>query len=148
MSLRSLHGCPDLKLNHELAKDCQKYAEELAKKGKMQHSDGDYGENLAYREHSQQAYHSGKLASNHWYSEIKDYNFDGDEQLNCGHFSQLIWKDCKEAGFGVALSADKKKVFVVGRYLPPGNWRGQWKENIPRPVSGEIYIPTDADIGN
>lgn len=47
-SYRSQHGAPSLKWSAKLASDCEKWARELAKKNALQHSSGDYGENLAF----------------------------------------------------------------------------------------------------
>jgi len=50
--------------------------------------------------------------------------------IKSGHFTQVIWKGSQEAGFGRAKAADNAW-YVVGRYLPAGNFLGQYKENIP-----------------
>ncbi|KAA3676611.1 uncharacterized protein DEA37_0003127 [Paragonimus westermani] len=63
-----------------------------------------------------------------------------------GHFSQVVWKSTTHAGFGVASSADGHKVYLVGVYMPPANFRDEWVENVPRPLSGEIVIPTREEI--
>lgn len=47
-SYRSQHGAPSLKWSAKLASDCEKWARELVKKNALQHSSGDYGENLAF----------------------------------------------------------------------------------------------------
>lgn len=47
-SLRKLHGCSELQLDAQLAKQAQAHAEYLAKKRRMVHSLAlDYGENIA-----------------------------------------------------------------------------------------------------
>uniref|UniRef100_A0A3Q2E0C0 SCP domain-containing protein n=1 Tax=Cyprinodon variegatus TaxID=28743 RepID=A0A3Q2E0C0_CYPVA len=38
-------------------------------------------------------------------------------------FTQLVWKDSKEVGVGMASSG--KKAFIVGRYRPGGNLSGE-----------------------
>ena len=46
--------------------------------------------------------------SKSWYDEIKDYNFDTGKSTGVtGHFTQIIWKDTKEVGFGVAFKGNK-----------------------------------------
>ncbi|VDP71214.1 unnamed protein product [Echinostoma caproni] len=64
----------------------------------------------------------------------------------CGHFSQIVWKSTTHAGFGMAQSPDGCKVIVVGIYFPPGNFKDEWCENVPTPISGECYIPSKEDI--
>ncbi|KAL3313008.1 hypothetical protein Ciccas_008395 [Cichlidogyrus casuarinus] len=146
--LRQLHGCPPIKLSNELAKQAQNYANELASKGTLSHSAADdYGENLATRYSTGDVELTGKQATLMWYSEIKDYQFGQENQLNCGHFSQVVWKCTKEAGFGIALSPDGKKITVVGQYRPPGNYNNEWNANVPVPVSGAVYIPTSEELG-
>lgn len=59
---RALHGCGKLKFDMSLARSAQKYAEQLAQLGYMNHSSCDgYGENLAARSSSGVAEMTGKL---------------------------------------------------------------------------------------
>ncbi|KAM3176615.1 hypothetical protein ACTXT7_006184 [Hymenolepis weldensis] len=110
--LRKLHGCPPLKFNVDLASSAQAYAEVLASKNVFQHSGShDVGENLAKQ--------SGLPA-----------NFSG-------HFSQVIWKDTNAMGMGKALSHDGQTAVVVGHYQPPGNFMGEWGQNVPPVLHGE-----------
>lgn len=46
--LRAQHGAPALKWSAKLASDCEKWAKELLRNNKLEHSSGDYGENLAF----------------------------------------------------------------------------------------------------
>ena len=57
-------------------------------------------------------HYTGVEATNEWYSEIKDYTFSGEENLACGHFSQVVWAASERAGFGRAQAADGT-VYVV-----------------------------------
>ena len=45
---RAQHGAPALKWSAKLASDCEKWAKELLRNNKLEHSSGDYGENLAF----------------------------------------------------------------------------------------------------
>lgn len=68
-----------------------------------------------------------------WYSEINDYSFGREpEQLNCGHFTQLVWKTTKEIGVGSAKSKSGK-LYVVANYYPPGNYSGHFSKNVTPP---------------
>lgn len=49
-----------------------------------------------------------------------------------GHFTQVVWKETKEVGFGKAKSGGGR-VFVVGSYRPAGNMVGSFKDNVPPP---------------
>ena len=67
-----------------------------------------------------------------WYSEIKDYTFSGEENMDCGHFSQVVWVGSLSAGFGRSRASDGT-VYVVGQYSPAGNFVGRWSENVLPP---------------
>lgn len=145
--LRAIHGCEPLKLDKRLATAAQNYATDLAMATILNPSSAeDYGENLAVRTSNTIAKLTGKQATLMWYSEIEHYDFDRENQLNCGHFSQVVWKNTKRAGFGCASSYDGHQIFLVGRYLPPGNYKDEWIENVPRPLNGELMIPTKEEI--
>ena len=66
-----------------------------------------------------------------WYSEVRDYNFSktGEFNLKTGHFTQVVWRDTKEVGAGIARTENGES-FVVARYLPPGNVKGKFDENV------------------
>ncbi|KAF7233553.1 hypothetical protein EG68_09178 [Paragonimus skrjabini miyazakii] len=143
--LRAMHGCPPLTQDFNLAMKAQRYAEQLTEQLEHEQSN-EYGENVAVRSSVGVAKLSGRQATLMWYSEIANYDFDIENQLACGHFSQVVWKSTTHAGFGVASSADGHKVYLVGVYMPPANFRDEWVENVPRPLSGEIFIPTREEI--
>nr|VZI25349.1 unnamed protein product [Spirometra erinaceieuropaei] len=120
--LREIHGCPPLKYSKRLAINAQSYAEYLAKHDLFDHSEcKNYGENLIVRK--------GPV----------------DIQLT-GHFTQLIWKETKKVGFGIARSKDKKAIYIVAHYYPPGNYEKDYKQNVPPPVRGRLYKPTNRDL--
>ncbi|TGZ64621.1 hypothetical protein CRM22_006301 [Opisthorchis felineus] len=77
----------------------------------------------------------GEEVTNLWYSEIENYKYGDNVQMECGHFTQVVWKDTKKAGFGRAYTKDGRKIYVVGRYHPPGNYQGCCKLNVPRPIN-------------
>ena len=127
--LRSLHGVPPLTINERLNDIAQKYAQVLAKKQKMEHSkkedralDGKYvGENLYTQSSTAKLVYTCGSMSKSWYSEIKDYNFETGQSTGVtGHFTQLIWKDSKEVGFGIAFGG--QRLFTVANYFPGGNF--------------------------
>ena len=129
---RKMHHVPPLILNKEICLISENYAKTLATKIKgLMHSDNTYkgedlGENL-YCCFGLAA--TGNEVSTHWYNEIKKYNYNGDWQSGCGHFTQMIWKDTKEVGFG--KWKDKGgKIYVVANYYPAGNVVGFFKYNV------------------
>ena len=129
---RNMHHVPPLKLNKELCSIAENYAKTLATKLQcLQHSKNTYkgqelGENL-YGCYGMEA--TGLEVSKHWYDEIKKYNFNGDWQSGCGHFTQMVWKETEEVGFG--KWKDKGgHIYVVANYFPAGNYLGCFKYNV------------------
>ena len=66
-----------------------------------------------------------------------------------GHFTQVVWKDSKKLGIGIATG--KIGTVVVANYLPPGNYKGKFGENVPPPtglhegggnISDTFTVPT------
>jgi uncharacterized protein YkwD len=139
--LRSLHNAPPLILNEELNEMAQKYAETIAKKNVLQHSShrelkgkkGEWvGENLFYSSSSGQLEYPGGDMSKAWYDEIHDYNFKTGKPKKSGdvvgHFTQLVWKDSKEVGFGIAFNGNV--CFGVANYYPGGNFNNLELEQV------------------
>jgi uncharacterized protein YkwD len=129
--LRALHGAPSLKHDPELTKHAQHWADYLAKTNKFQHSECRIGkkmigENIAMMGGQEL---SGKDATDMWYEEIQDYNFNrpgfgGDT----GHFTQVVWKNTLEIGVGVAKVGSS--TYVVANYYPPGNFNNDYAKNV------------------
>ena len=80
-----------------------------------------------------------------WYDEIKDYNWKNPEISieKTGHFTQVVWKDTKEVGFGVAISPSGE-FYAVANYYPAGNFVGNFKSNVlqPTPASKKEFAKT------
>ena len=51
---------------------------------------------------------------------------------NVGHFTQVVWKSSKELGVGKATSRSGR-IYVVANYYPPGNYQGQFAQNVLPP---------------
>ena len=63
-----------------------------------------------------------------------------------GHFTQVVWKASREAGFGKAKTKDGK-CFVVGSYRPAGNLIGSFVENVPPRKDGKILTKAELTAG-
>jgi uncharacterized protein YkwD len=128
--LRAKHCAPPLAWSAKVAASAEHWAETLRKKGcPLQHSGGQYGENLA-------AGTAGMLDAAQvvtmWYDEVKRYSFrSGGFSMNTGHFTQLAWRDTKNLGCARA-TCPGIDVWVC-QYDPPGNVQGQFKENVLAP---------------
>lgn len=81
------------------------------------------GENLAI------GYSEDSLAIKAWYDEVSFYDFSrGDFSYNTGHFTQMVWRGTTE--LGCAASQCPQGRFLVCRYLAPGNYLGEFRENV------------------
>lgn len=101
----------------QLSKEAQDWAEYLLQENKWEFSMGkDYSENIFQ--------YFGKISDHdvvqksikNWYSSISKYNW---EFPDASTFSQLIWKETRELGLGVASNG--RKSVVVASYWPKGN---------------------------
>lgn len=79
----------------------------------------------------------GQNPVDNWYAESEGYPYDGQFYATTGHFTQTIWVSTTE--FGIAAVGDAKKgTFVVAEYNPPGNYIGEFAENVPRPIANIV----------
>jgi uncharacterized protein YkwD len=124
---RAKHCAAALTWSTKLAEVAQRWANALRDRGcQFGHSNGSYGENLA-------AGTSGTLDPGSvvkmWYDEIAEYRFpDGGFSMKTGHFTQVVWRGTKQVGCG--RSQCKGMDIYVCEYAPPGNWEGQYRENV------------------
>uniref|UniRef100_A0A0K0DVX1 SCP domain-containing protein n=1 Tax=Strongyloides stercoralis TaxID=6248 RepID=A0A0K0DVX1_STRER len=122
---RALHQVPIVTVNTTIQKGAQDWANYLANTiQSLKHSSSGFGENLAYS--------SSSIANNivkMWYDEVKYYDFNKPGFTSkTGHFTQLVWKNSKQVGFGI--TEKNGIVYVVCRYFPPGNYLGQFEKNV------------------
>ena len=47
-----------------------------------------------------------------------------------GHFTAVVWKATTKVGCAVAVTADGNRIFVVAKYEQPGNYLGQFEDNV------------------
>lgn len=70
-----------------------------------------------------------------WYSEgVNHVSGKEPSTLKTGHFTQIVWRDSRELGVGMAKNRSGQ-IFVVANYDPPGNFIGSFTENVP-PIGG------------
>ncbi|XP_072235500.1 uncharacterized protein [Leuresthes tenuis] len=123
-SYRAKHHAPPLTLNGEMNAAAQKWADRLLEKGSLEQSGTKDGESTYYMYSSDSFVPTGREAVDRWYSGIEDYDFTKPGYQNkTGNFTQLVWRDSKELGVGVAC--DGTKAFVVGHYRPAGNFTNE-----------------------
>lgn len=135
---RRLHGVHTLKQDDELDRYAQAWALVMAKTDRMHHRKAPrHGENLfMWWSSDLQAPVTGSMAVKAWYDEIKLYDFNNPGfKSGTGHFTQLVWKNCRRLGTGIARGP-KGTVYIVSVYDPRGNVMGQFADQVPRPISG------------
>jgi uncharacterized protein YkwD len=125
--VRAKHCAGPLTWSPKLAQVAQRWASSLRDKGcAFGHSNGSYGENLA-------AGSTGLLdpeaVVKMWYDELAQYKFpNGGFAMQTGHFTQVVWRQTTQVGCG--RSQCKGMDIWVCEYDPPGNWEGQYRENV------------------
>lgn len=121
-SIRRSLGVPQLTWSDRLSERAQEWAQTLLKKGQFSHHPKSaYGENLF---EMTGAHASPTQVVDEWASESNnyDYRFNRCNGM-CGHYTQIVWRDTKEVGCGVARGI-RREVWVC-EYNPPGNWIGE-----------------------
>lgn len=139
---RSRKNLPSLQWSSELASYAQDWANHLAHNNgcQMQHRSAagmDHrksGENLFWvsatnwsdgRVEAQQVTAPEVVQS--WVEEEADYNYVSNRcrpGKQCGHYTQVVWRDTTHVGCGAALCPDSGQIWACN-YDPPGNWVGQ-----------------------
>ena len=135
---RKLHGSPDLIISEYLNNKAQQYAEKMLasqdKKGFQLNilNDSTLGENIILTSKS-----TAREICEKWYKERDCYDFSLNKyQKNTGHFTQLVWKETKEVGFGYEMD-ENKTVCCVALYFPAGNILGEFTNNVHNGQNGE-----------
>ena len=127
-------GAAALSWSTSLASYAQKWADYLAIKNNcsIKHRDTcgengmQYGENIFWG--SSAALIQPIEASYGWYGEKKKYKY---RKINptswypTGHYTQMVWKDTKEVGVGMAVCPNGS-IIVVANYYPAGNVIGEY----------------------
>ncbi len=117
---RSEVGVAPLRWSAEVAAYAQQWANQLAATGAFQHRPPPriHGENIYA---AQGANLTPADAARSWLSERPAF-LRG--QGGAGHYTQMVWRQTTEVGYGIAKGADGT-VYIVANYSPPGNMMGQ-----------------------
>ncbi|CAF0889670.1 unnamed protein product [Brachionus calyciflorus] len=129
---RLIHGVPELVLNEKLSDLAYSRAKELAELNDLNVKQNIYeGKSLGETIGMVGGFdtYNGISATQLWYSVVSKFDEEGEDSIEGGSFSQLIWKNTKEVGFGIVMSNDNKFYFVA-EYYPSGNQRGLYEENV------------------
>lgn len=129
---RQKHSAPPLALSDQLNSVAQNWAQQMVNRNQMVHSEGKYGENLYMSSNTKLSDTAAVLeATTLWYNENSKYNYkSGTFSPATGHFTQVVWKNSKYLGIGIARSS--RAVYVCANYDPQGNFIGQFIQNVLR----------------
>merc|ERR1719399_2307066 len=135
---RAKHGTGNVGWSSAVEESARKWAEVIASDCNVRHSTFEqrngYGENLAWGHRSEEAAMQG------WYDKeepLYNYNNPG-FGMSTGHFTQVVWKKTKNIGCVIMPLDHCRGVpspLYICQYDPPGNYAGQFPENVPRPIS-------------
>lgn len=121
---RTRVNVPALTWSPMLANVAQQWANQLQSRGcPMQHSHNNYGENLAAFSNMNA---SPQMVAGMWADERVDYKHNNNScraGKQCGHYTQMVWRETKELGCGVAACGNQQ--IWVCNYAPAGNYIGQ-----------------------
>ena len=120
--LRARMRIPPLSWSRSLASSAQEWASLLIARGAYApRRDGKFGQNLFEITGGRATPRDVVTA---WASEASNYQYRNNScSARCGHYTQVIWRDTKQLGCGVAGDA-RRQVWVCD-YDPPGNVIGE-----------------------
>ncbi|POR33405.1 Cell wall protein PRY3 [Tolypocladium paradoxum] len=122
---RSGHGANDVGWNTTLADFAARYLN--SNNCAFQHSNGPYGENIAY------GYVTPAASVEAWGDERDQYNFNNPGFTPAtGHFTQLVWKTTADVGCGRRWCGSDMRWLIACEYWPYGNIYGQFEQNVGR----------------
>ena len=130
---RSAHLTQALKINQDLVSIAQKESERLALNDQNEKISPLYkGNRLGQNLFASSGINDFSAADmcKIWYKSIVNYDFENPEFNNSsGMFTQMIWNNTSEVGFGKARSK-QGNTYYVALYYPSGNIISQFKQNV------------------
>ena len=131
---REKHNAPQLRIDNNLSKKAQKKLNDLineVENKSIDTDDNDIGENLCIGIDKNV---DVEEACNSWYNEKANYNYDLNKYQNdAAHFTQMVWKETRQIGFGYS-KLKKGKSYFLALYSPPGNELFQFKNNVEKNI--------------
>lgn len=155
---RTNHSAAGLEWNAKIAEYAATTAATCRFAHDTQTGGGGYGQNIAMWASTKNVSESGAVAfigqsiTEMWYNgELELFTGYGQDQVDMsnfhawGHFTQIVWKKTKSVGCHVqycppgTMNPSMGAFFSVCNYLPPGNVRGAYKENVGRPLGQPVF---------
>lgn len=116
-------GVEPLTWDDKVAAYAQNYANQRIIDCNLVHSEGPYGENLAWGGGDLSAIDAAKM----WVDEKPYYDYDSNSctpgQM-CGHYTQVVWKNSTRVGCA-KVTCNSGGTFIGCNYDPPGNYIGE-----------------------
>ena len=138
---RKIHKVPNLILDNNLIRTAMAYAESLAKRPNnnlepsyIYQGDDKLGENLFQCNKEGCSINNGIESVEYWYNEIQNYSFESNGGEGVDNFTQIVWKNTKKLGCGIAQKRENNYK-VVCHYYPSGNVLGEYKYNVLPPIN-------------
>lgn len=145
---RARHGVPALRLSKKLCRHAEEWAKILSSRGILLHrNNSSYGENIfcSWSSNSNNNHVGGREPVDNWYHEMSQHVFHKEPTtLKTGHFTQVVWRESRELGVGMAKNRSGE-VFIVANYDPPGNFIGSFEKNVLPIVDSDTKSRTSVE---
>jgi len=146
---RAKNQAPPLAWDDSIYAVAQNWSKHLVGAHIVQHSGNPaYGENIAFF----QGYGSDpvdliKKAIDSWYAEIALYDFSkpGFSETT-GHFTCLVWLASTKFAISVSIDAASTEAYIVMNTSPPGNYVGDFAQNVLPLLAGQSTLPPSVII--
>jgi uncharacterized protein YkwD len=125
-SARAAVGVAGVGWSTTLQAYAQSYANQRIGDCRLQHSGGQYGENIFWGSAGKDW--TAADAVNSWVSEKQDYDYGSNTcraGKQCGHYTQIVWRASTSIGCARVVCNNNRGVFIICSYNPPGNFVGQ-----------------------
>lgn len=148
-SYRAKNQAPPLSWDDNIYGTSQSWSGNLESQHLMQHSGNSaYGENLAFFQgYGTEPIALIKKAIDAWYAEIALYDFSklgfGE---STGHFTCLVWVASTRFAIGISVSSANNEAYIVMNTSPPGNYIGQFAQNVLPLTPGTQTSPTGSNV--
>ncbi|KKK14627.1 hypothetical protein P175DRAFT_0529806 [Aspergillus ochraceoroseus IBT 24754] len=149
---RSNHSATSLTWSDDLEASAQVLAARCVYEHDTSINGGGYGQNIGYGVSADDV---AVMISNLMYNDEMEYfaslygeaNPDMTDFEKWGHFSQIVWKGTTKVGCATVTCNSLGNVdssmalpFTVCNYGPPGNYDGEYADNVGRPLGDAPYI--------
>uniref|UniRef100_A0A6C0I3K8 SCP domain-containing protein n=1 Tax=viral metagenome TaxID=1070528 RepID=A0A6C0I3K8_9ZZZZ len=151
---RANHQAPPMSWSPTIYGVSQQWSYYLIANNLFQHSNNSsYGENLAHLQgYGVHPVALIKKSIDLWYAEVSAYDFTKPGfSTATGHFTCLVWFNSTQFAIGLSINSATNAVNIVMNTSPPGNYLGQFQQNVlpllnypspgPTPSPGPIPSP-------